>query len=363
VESNTAALTVTVQNVAPLVATPTLSALSIDENGWVILDGSFSDPGELDWHSVAIDWGDGSTPTSSVLAAGVLTFQATHQYLDDNPTGTPSDTYTISVTVGDKDLDSGSDGRTIVVNNLAPSISSVTGPSGPIALGSSIAVSASFSHVGTQDTHTCTFSWDDGTSTTVSAGSSSRSATHVYLAAGVYTVGVSVADDDNEIDASEFRFAVIYDPSAGFVTGGGWVSSPPGAYASIPDLAGRATFGFVSRYQKGATVPTGQTEFHFQVADFNFHSIVYDWLVISGARAQYKGTGSINGSGSYGFLLTATDGDVVGGGGDDRFRIKIWDAAGGVLYDNVPGDGDDIDSANPQILGGGSITIHKGSAP
>jgi hypothetical protein len=72
--------------------------------------------------------------------------------------------------------------------------------------------------------------------------------------------------------------------------------------------AGRATLGIVSKYQKGATVPTGKTEFQFNAANLNFHSDNYDWLVVSGSRAQYKGTGSINDSGSYKFLLTAIDG-------------------------------------------------------
>jgi hypothetical protein len=41
-------------------------------------------------------------------------------------------------------------------------------------------------------------------------------------------------------------------------------------------------------------------------------------LVIAGARAQYKGLGTVNGSGNYGFLLTAIDGQVNGGGGVDK---------------------------------------------
>jgi hypothetical protein len=41
---------------------------------------------------------------------------------------------------------------------------------------------------------------------------------------------------------------------------------------------------------------------------FNFHSETYDWLVVAGARAQFKGTGTINGTGNYDFLLTAIEG-------------------------------------------------------
>jgi len=99
----------------------------------------------------------------------------------------------------------------------------------------------------------------------------------------------------------------------------------------------------------------------FQVAGFGFHSSVYEWLVVAGAKAQYKGVGQVNGAGDYGFLLTATDGQQPGGGGVDRFRIKIWDRLNGdgVVYDNVHGASDDVDGASPQALGGGSIVIHN----
>jgi hypothetical protein len=52
---------------------------------------------------------------------------------------------------------------------------------------------------------------------------------------------------------------------------------------------------------------------------------------------------------------------VTGGGGIDKFRIKIWNrATGEIIYDNVRGVSDDVAFANPQALGDGSITIHTG---
>jgi len=153
---------------------------------------------------------------------------------------------------------------------------------------------------------------------------------------------------------------VVYDPNAGFVTGGGWINSPAGAYAQDTTLTGKASFGFVSKYVKGATTPTGNTEFNFQVAKFNFHSTAYQWLVVSGPLAQYKGTGTINGAGNYNFLLTATDGNVAGGGGVDKFRIKITDpVTGSVVYDNMMSSDDTMTSANTQAIGGGSIVIQS----
>ncbi len=58
-------------------------------------------------------------------------------------------------------------------------------------------------------------------------------------------------------------------------------------------------------------------------------------------------------------LVTATDGQVSGGG-VDKFRIKIVDkSTDTVVYDNVLGTSEDIDIANPPVLGGGSIVIHS----
>ena len=103
---------------------------------------------------------------------------------------------------------------------------------------------------------------------------------HSYAAAGVYTVTVTVTDDDDGSDLMVYQYVVIYDPTAGFVTGGGWIDSPLSAYPADPTLIGKANFGFVSKYAKGATVPTGQTE--FKVADLNFRSSTYQWLVVAG---------------------------------------------------------------------------------
>jgi hypothetical protein len=152
---------------------------------------------------------------------------------------------------------------------------------------------------------------------------------------------------------------VFYDANGGFVTGGGWITSNPGSLLAQPLLSGRANFGFVSKYQKGATIPTGETEFQFQVGNFNFHSTSYDWLVVSGPKAQYRGSGTVNGVAGYTFKLTVTDGDASGGGGFDKFRIQVWDSSNNLVYDNQRGQPDDLASADPEVISSGSIVIHK----
>ena len=83
-------------------------------------------------------------------------------------------------------------------------------------------------------------------------------------------------------------------------------------------------------------------------------------LVISGFKAQYRGTGTIKGrSELFKFVLTAYDGNITSGGGVDKFRMKIMRASDDtVVCDNNIGASDDID-AEPMEIKGGSIVIHK----
>ena len=149
----------------------------------------------------------------------------------------------------------------------------------------------------------------------------------------------------------------------------GWddyIGSNVGFTLTVPSMTsgspeGKATFGFISKYKKGASTPTGQTQFYFKAGDLNFHSDSYDWLVIAGAKAMYKGVGTINGEGEYKFMLTAIDADIKDNDAFDidRFRIKIWQELGDteyVVYDNALGD--DNDNGTTEISGG-SIVIHK----
>lgn len=247
------------------------------------------------------------------------------------------------------------------IENVAPTVGAIAASTlDPVAVGTPVTLSASFTDPGTLDTHTASFAWGDGSSAgTVSEsnGSGSVQGSHSYAAAGVYTVTLTVTDKDGGSGESTYQYVVVYDPSAGFVTGGGWINSPAGAYVADPSLTGKASFGFNAKYHPGKTTPDGQTQFQFKAGGLNFHSASYDWLVVSGHKAQYKGTGTINGSGSYSFTLTLTDGQRPGGGGVDKFRIRIRDASNSVVYDNRIGEPEDL-TADPQAIAGGSIVIH-----
>jgi hypothetical protein len=206
--------------------------------------------------------------------------------------------------------------------------------------------------------------WGDGSETMVANPASSLDASYTYTSAGVYVIELRVKDVCGNEASLQSHYMAIYDPDGGFVTGGGWIWSPPGAYPADPVLEGKANFGFVAKYKNGAQTPTGHTEFQFHAGDLRFNSSSYDAmrLIISGARAQFKGVGTINGEGNFGFLVSVVDGQVNGGGDLDKFRIKIWDLDNNdaIVYDNNVQLSDD--NAEPAtVISGGSIIIHKPS--
>jgi hypothetical protein len=186
--------------------------------------------------------------------------------------------------------------------------------------------------------------------------------TYIFTEPGVYLVTMRLTDSSGatssvstvgDLDA----IVVIYDPNGGYVTGGGWINSPAGAYPADPGQTGKGNFAFVSKYFRNATNPRGETQFDLTLGNFKFNALNFDYLVVSGARAQYKGFGKINGEAGYDFILTVIDGQAEGGGGVDKFRIKIWRKnTSAIVYDNQMGAPDNADPTNP-VGNGSSIVI------
>ena len=201
--------------------------------------------------------------------------------------------------------------------------------------------------------YTSATTWTTPFSGTADAGPNGNWAMAVSgLGVGVYEVWANVTGSYyTSGPLTQIGYVAVYDPSAGFVTGGGWINSPAGAYPAGATLTGRADFGLNAKYQSGSTVPVGQTEFQYKPGSVNFHSTSYAYLVVTGSRAQLRGAGTVNGISGYSFLVTVID------GAPDRFRMKIWNTTTGqVIYDDQPGAGDDAD---PTVgAAGGNIVVH-----
>ena len=168
---------------------------------------------------------------------------------------TPDDDapYIVTLKATDKDGGEGTTTASIEVTNVAPAIiGTIAVPSDPVRVGSAVPFSVSFVDPGKADTHTAVWRWNNGGastgSVTESDGSGSVTDSLIFTAPGIYKVSLTVADKDGDSGTSTATNSiVVYDPSGGFVTGGGWLTSPTGAYTAKPELAGKANFGFVSR--------------------------------------------------------------------------------------------------------------------
>ena len=192
--------TVEVTNVAPTLTG--LSATPIFENGTTTLSGTIADVGTLDTFTVEIDWNDDGTVDETHIGLSAGSFSYSHQYLDDDPTDTPVDDMPISVTVTDDDTGTVSDGTTVEVTNVAPVIISFSSDAtfdDKAAEGELVEFNASFTDVGTLDTHTAVIDWGDGSSLgpfAVTQGIGTVTATHEYAPGGVFTATLTVTDDD-----------------------------------------------------------------------------------------------------------------------------------------------------------------------
>ncbi len=211
--------TVTVNNAAPVL---TINDDSIDENGIAIISGSISDLSPEDTFVLSINWGEGATESHN-FGPGTTTFSLTHQYIDDNPTGTPSDSYIVNVFVSDDDGGIDSDTTSVVVYNVNPSasiesvsqINSFELEENIVVMLDPATFSATATDLGTDDL-TFIWNWGDGTPETMTTylfGGSPVIVTdvqmHIFSEPGVYTITLSVLDDDLGISVELINITVL----------------------------------------------------------------------------------------------------------------------------------------------------------
>jgi large repetitive protein len=273
---------------------------------------------------------------------------------DINPSGLTSGNYNITfnkgtLTVTGVTIDASASSNPVQVGTTATLSAQVT----PAVGGVSVTFTLSEYNMTNSGSFNTTY-----TALTNATGKATVSVSN--LPTDVYKVTAVVGGGCSESEA----YLPVYDPNGGFVTGGGWISSEPGNMEGNKSGAyGKANFGFNAKYKNGKNNMNevdGNTNFQFQAGDLHLKSKSHDdmSLVISGAKATYRGIGTVNGKGNHKFLIIAIDGDISGGGGQDKFRIKIWDDnSSSVLYDNQRLA--DENSNDATILGGGSIVIHK----
>jgi uncharacterized delta-60 repeat protein len=237
-----------------------------------------------------------------------------------------------------------------------PVVGPITTPA-PVLTNTTVMVSAMFTYNIPTDQHTAVWDWGDHTTSVGNVveanGQGSVTGSHVYAVPGVYQITVTVTDQRGASGSStSIPGVVVFDLILGGVTGSGRILSPLGAFPQTPTLAGKASVQLGAKFAANGT-PSGKVGFTFKAAHLNFKSTRIDWLVISANTLWTHGTGTINGAGSFSFLVSAG----LGGSGSARLRIQIRDqSTGAVVYDSQPGA--PLGAAPTTPLSGGRITLH-----
>lgn len=237
--SDTEALTVTVNNVAPAI-TP-FGPFTMDEGGTVTINADASDPGSddltYDWtfeHGSAITnihYNDGTSPDTYPSPGPTYPFQATdtvsQTYGDDS-------VYSVTLTVTDDDGGAATYTTTLTVNNVNPTITAtdlaLPYPDNPdfiLPVVHQLDFTATASDPGSEDL-TFTWNWGDATSESETyynfdslpdpypspdgtyPYTATDTASHTYAEPGTYTVTVTITDDDTGVsDSASWSIKVL----------------------------------------------------------------------------------------------------------------------------------------------------------
>ncbi len=236
--TTSATFQVTVGNVAPTLVVP--SDQTVNEGSQLSITdiGQFTDPGfdnplniggeTTETFTYSIDWGDGTSADSgdatidSPGSIGVPTagsFDGSHTYADNG-------VYTVTVTVFDDDGGATSATFQVTVNNVAPTlivpVDQTVGRNAPLTL---IDI-GQFADPGfdnplnvggeTSERFTFAIDWGDGSPLDSGPGTidtpgspgvtttGSFNGTHVYTTGGIYTVTVTISDDDGGMATGQF---------------------------------------------------------------------------------------------------------------------------------------------------------------
>jgi PKD repeat protein len=296
---------VTVNNVAPTVAIA--ADKTITEGGYLNVPSlvTFTDPGfdnpanpngaSVETFTYSINWGDGtavetgSVPNVTPGSVGVPTsgfLDGAHTYADDG-------VYTVSVTITDDNGGATTKTLQVTVNNVAPTVAIVGNKA--VAEGTQLTVPSvvTFTDPGfdnpanplgaTVETFTYSVNWGDGTNPdtgsvpNVTVGgvgvptSGFLDAAHTYADDGVYTVSVTITDDNGGATTKSFQVTVNnVAPTVGIVankttTEGGLLSVPnivtftdPGFNnPANPNGASVESFTYTINWGDGTSLETG----------------------------------------------------------------------------------------------------------
>ncbi|MBQ1052118.1 hypothetical protein KBX50_27135 [Micromonospora sp. C51] len=281
---------------------------------------------------------------------------------------TDDGTFTVTLTADDGFNPPVSDTAVVTVHNVAPQVT-VTGPD-PWQLFKArtpVDVTATFTDPGSNDTHTCAVNWDDGTTGTAAASADSCTLRRSFAHAGMYTLDVTVTDDDGGSDAATVMI-VVYDPDGGWTNVDAATETPAGALDGTPTTAWTWAH-LTARYYTQTGPPTGEAKLWIPEVIRMEPTSRLEWLVVTpDGKVAAKGTSTTSTGDNVGFVVYGYRGCPAAGPdcqpGPDRMRAVLWPTTSGtvpgntITYDNRRGADYDVDRFQPLPVTAGAVQIH-----
>ena len=194
------------------------------------------------------------------------------------------------------------------------------------------------------------------------------------LAVNTYTIEVTVNGGYYAGYAEDVL--VVYDPSLGFTTGGGWFYWPGTDDPDTGYPGDKTNFGYTMKYnKKGAKVkgslllirhlPDGtiyrvksNALYGLALGEFEDGDETYGWASFSG-KSTYLEPGWPEPIGNHNFIAYVEDRNEPGSG-VDRVWIEVWDKEGNVIpVMSMSGEPDA--ASNAEEIGGGNLVVPHGA--
>jgi streptogramin lyase len=192
--------------------TVTASDAAGKEGAAIPISGAATDP---DGDSLTTKW---SVAPGAGVDAGAICNIAAAASLSTSIRCTDDGKYILKLTAGDGVNPPVSITAALTVANVVPSVA-ISSPTNDalFQLADTIALTAPFTDTGTNDTHTCSIDWDDGTVAVGKVGEALGSGTctgsHAYATGGRKTIRVTISDDDGGLEAVAVTIDVNAPPS------------------------------------------------------------------------------------------------------------------------------------------------------
>ena len=180
-----------------------------------------------------------ATPASGVDAGATCTF-ANATAVTTTVTCTDDGVWTLRLTADDGLNPPVAASTTLTLTNVAPGVTISAPANGTLVLrGTPVTVTAPFTDVATNDTHTCTVNFDDGSAPVAGtvnqgAGSGTCAAAHTYTGVGAHVVVVTVTDDDGGSATAVVRLVSYVRAEAWAISASGLLTVAKTPHATCP---------------------------------------------------------------------------------------------------------------------------------